>query len=62
MPKARGPSRVRENDIARTVQGVLKGGGHVRRVIIGPDNVAIECGDKADNENDQPEDIVELLK
>jgi hypothetical protein len=44
--KQRGPNRFRENDVARGVRSVIKGGGTVKRVIIGQDNVTIECGEQ----------------
>jgi hypothetical protein len=42
MAGKRKPCRFRENEVARGVRAVLKGGGTVKRVIIG--DVIIECG------------------
>jgi hypothetical protein len=55
----RGPARFRETEVARAVRTALKGGAKIKSIIVRPDEVRIECGD---NDDDKPEDIVDLLK
>jgi hypothetical protein len=60
MPRPRGANRFSEAEISRAVRAVLKGGGKPKRVIVEPGKVTVDCGD-VDND-DKPEDVVELLK
>jgi len=46
LPGKRRPNRFRENEVARGVRSVIKGGATIKRVVIGQDgNITIECGE-----------------
>ena len=50
MPGKRTAGRFRENEIARGVKAVLKGGATIKRVTITPQgSVSIECGQDAES-------------